>query len=295
MKNNRGLLFSGLALFVCFCLLRGTERLAERFGGHLWLYALAEILSFVLPLCITVGSMRNQGAFRNRAGRKALPPGAIGLSLKMGAAAAAFYVMAHLVLCQMTDRNDVSLPVMALNMTANTIWPASKLFVLVLLPAVTEELFLRGALLTVYEKTAGTGICLIASGLVYALLYGDVLYLIGPFVTGVAYAYLVYSFDSVWPAILAHAAGNLYCMGASWVIETYAIFHIWTYFISINGLLLLLLLYFTMRSEEILLANGSILSFQKGAGLYDLLLLIQNPGIAAFVLAFLAKAVLHLI
>ena len=41
-----------------------------------------------------------------------------------------------------------------------------------------------------------------------------------------------------------------------------------------------------------MLVKGAIPHFEKSAGLYDLWLLVRNPGVAAFVLAFAAKLVL---
>ena len=41
-----------------------------------------------------------------------------------------------------------------------------------------------------------------------------------------------------------------------------------------------------------MLVKDMIPHFEKSAGLYDLWLLVRNPGVAAFVLAFVAKLIL---
>ena len=63
-------------------------------------------------------------------------------------------------------------------------------------------------------------------------------------------------------------------------------------FISQGISSLLLFLYLSLRSLENLLAKDLVPHFEKSAGLYDLWLLIRNPGVAAFVLAFAAKLIL---
>ena len=135
--------------------------------------------------------------------------------------------------------------------------------------------------------------CLVLSGLVFALLHGSLLNFAGPFVAGVAYAYLTFVSGSVWPAVLAHGVNNLYYLFVVWVTDTYAAFGIWNYFAAINALAMLLSLYLTLRSLEGLLARDVIPHFEKSAGLYDLWLLIRNPGMLAFVLAFAAKLIVN--
>ena len=57
--------------------------------------------------------------------------------------------------------------------------------------------------------------------------------------------------------------------------------------------MLLLFLYLTLRQLENLLTRGCIPHFEKSAGLYDLWLLVRNPGMLAFVLAFIAKIIMN--
>ena len=58
MKNNKLTLLPGLSLFVCFCLLTGTGRLAAYLGGGAPLIALAELISFALPFAMAKMSMQ---------------------------------------------------------------------------------------------------------------------------------------------------------------------------------------------------------------------------------------------
>ncbi len=293
MKNNKLNSFPGLSLFVCFCLLRGSERLVERLGEKPWLYALAEILSFMLPTALALYSIRDQKSFLRRLMRYRYPQGAIAFSIKLGFAAAAASVLADILSMRFAVHSNIMLSVTAMDIPSGRLSLIWRVLLLVLLPAFVEELFLRGTLLLANEQSACTLGCMLAGGTAYAMLYGDVSSLAGPFLIGAAYAYLVYSFDGVLPAVLAHLSGGLYYFGASWIAQTYGAFDILKYFTVINVLMLLFFLYIALRSAEILLLDGSIPKFQTGGGLYDMLLLARNPGVAAFAIVFIVKAVLH--
>lgn len=164
---------------------------------------------------------------------------------------------------------------------------------IVALSATVEEMYLRGALMAAQEQSVGTGACLVFSGFAFAMLHGSLMNFFGPLLAGIAYAYLTYAFGSVWPAVLAHAVNNLYYVFVLWITDTYAAFGIWNHFAAINAIVLLLFLYLTLRGAEGLLAKGYIPHLEKGAGLYDLFLLVRNPGVIAFIVAFLVKVVLH--
>ncbi|HIV97222.1 MAG TPA: CPBP family intramembrane metalloprotease [Candidatus Agathobaculum stercoravium] len=292
MKNNKISLLPGLSLFLCFCLLTGTGKLAGHFGGGAPLLALAEFISFALPFALVVYSMRDQKALRRYLKPRKLPKGAIGLTVKIGLTVAVLSLFLNLLIYQLAGLAGADLSATALDAPQTGIGFLARLAVIVGLSAVVEEFYLRGALLTVHEGCVGTSACLLFSGLAFAMLHGSLMNFAGPLLAGIAYAYLTYVFGSVWPAVLAHAVNNLYYMFVLWITDTYAAFGIWNYFAAINGLALLLFLYLSLRALESMLVKGAIPHFEKSAGLYDLWLLVRNPGVAAFVLAFAAKLVL---
>lgn len=292
MKNNKIALLPGLSLFLCFCLLTGSGKLTAYLGGGAPLIALAELVSFAVPFAMAVFSMREQKTLRRRLKYRRLPKGAVGLTVKVGITVALLSLFLNLLIYQVAGMAGADLSATALDAPQTGLGFAARLLVIVVLSAVVEELYLRGALLTVYEQSVGTSACLLFSGLAFAMLHGSLLNFAGPLLAGIAYAYLTYIFKSVWPAVLAHAVNNLYYMFVLWITDTYAAFGIWNYFAAINGLVLLLFLYLSLRSLENLLAKDLVPHFEKSAGLYDLWLLIRNPGVAAFVLAFAAKLIL---
>ena len=292
MKNNKMALLPGLSLFVCFCLLTGSGRLTAYLGGSSLLTAAAELVSFLVPLAMVAIPMREQKAYRNRLKFRKMSKNAIGLTVKIGITVAVLSLFINLLIYQLAGLAGADLSATALETHQSGMSFAARLAVIVVLSAVVEELYLRGTLQTVHEQSVGTSACLLFSGLAFAMLHGSLMNFVGPLLAGIAYAYLTYIFGSVWPAVLAHAVNNLYYMFVLWVTDTYAAFGIWNYFAAINGLVLLLFLYLSLRALEGMLVKGQVPHFEKSAGWYDLWLLVRNPGVAAFVLAFIAKLIL---
>ena len=293
MKNNKIALLPGLSLFLCFCLLTGTGKLVSHFGGGAPLLALAEFVSFALPLVMLVFSMRDQKKLRKRLQPRRLRKGILGLTVRLGVTVTLLSLFLNFLIYHLAGLVGADLTAIALDAPQSGLSMAARFAVIVVLSAVLEEVYLRGALFTVHEESVGTSACLIFSGLAFAMLHGSMMNFAGPFLAGIAYAYLTYISGSVWPAVLAHGVNNLYYVFVLWITDTYAAFGIWSYFAAINALVLLLFLYLTLRQLEHLLTRGCIPHFEKSAGLYDLWLLVRNPGMLAFLLAFVAKLIMN--
>ena len=101
MKNNKLTLLPGLSLFVCFCLLTGTGRLAAYLGGGAPLIALAELISFVLPFFLVKMSIKEPKTLYKRLKYKQLPKGAIGLTVKAGITVAVLSLFLNLLIYQL--------------------------------------------------------------------------------------------------------------------------------------------------------------------------------------------------
>ena len=292
MTNNKIALLPGLSLFVCFCLLTGSGKLTAYFGGGAVLVALSELISFAVPFAIVLFSMREKKTLIRRLVYKKLPRGAVGLTVKAGITLAVLSLFLNLMIYQLAGLAGADLSATALGTPQTALGLVARLVVIVVLSAMVEELYLRGALMTVHSTRVGTSACLVFSGLAFAMLHGSLMNFAGPLIAGIVYAYLTYIFDSVWPAVIAHAVNNLYYVFVLWVTDTYAAFGIRNYFAALNGLMLLLFLYLSLRALERLLVRGQVPHLEKSAGLYDLWLLIQNPGVLAFALAFAANLIL---
>lgn len=292
MKNNKIALLPGLSLFLCFGLLNGTGRLVSYLHGGALLLSVAEAVSFVLPFALLFFALRDQKKLRRRLRFRRQNNGVWGLSIRLGLTVAILSLLLNLLLYRLIGLAGADLAVLPLDAPQSGMSMTARFYVTVVLGALLEEFYLRGALFAVHEEMVGTSACMLFSGLAFAMLHGNPLDFAGPLIAGIAYAYLTFLSGSVWPAVLAHGVHNLYYLFALWVTDTYAAFGIWNYFVALNGLALLLLLYLTLRSLETMLVKGSIPRFDKSAGLYDLWLLARNPGVLAFVLAFAAKLIL---
>lgn len=293
MKNNKLALLPGLSLFVCFCLLIGMGQLTAHFGGGLLLTAGSEVLAFLVPAGMAVFAMSDRKKLRRRLQFRRLPPGAVGLTIKAGLTIAVLSLFLNLLIYQLAGLAGADLSATVLETQSSGATWFGGLTLVLLLSAVVEELYLRGALMTVQEQGIGTGPCLIFSGLAFAMLHGNLMNFLGPMLAGIAYAYLTYIFGSIWPAVLAHTVNNLYYLFVRWITDTYAAFGIWNHFAAVNAIALLLFAYLTLRAAEDLLIKGYIPHFEKSAGLYDLWLLVRNPGVIAFAAAFIVKIVLR--
>ena len=84
---------------------------------------------------------------------------------------------------------------------------ASLILTSVLLPALSEELLLRGLVQSEYEKY-GITIGVLLTATVFALFHTSPTQLPSLFVAGVCYGVLTVLFRSVWPAVFAHAINN---------------------------------------------------------------------------------------
>ncbi len=298
MPNHKTALFSGLSLFLCFCLLSGAGWLAGQFTGRALFLALigGELLAFLLPiLLLRLGSART-GPIHMRAFLKISKPAVIGFTFF---AALAVSIMTFLIDYAFLRMGAVA-PVSMMDITRDvsiTDGYMAALFagVFIVMPAILEELFVRGALFSAYEQYIGTGGCIVISALCFAMLHGTLSNFIGPLLAGLLYAYMTYSFDCVWPAIAAHCINNLYYVLILWLTNTYGAFGIWKYFPAISGILFLICAYLAFCMLESLLASGHMRRFSKRENAASgLLAILINPGFTVFALAFAAKAIFKL-
>lgn len=77
----------------------------------------------------------------------------------------------------------------------------------VILPAVCEELLIRGIALSEYANY-GVSISVIMTSVVFALFHGNITAIPSLFVAGVFYAVITHLFKSVWPAVICHIINN---------------------------------------------------------------------------------------
>lgn len=295
--KNRTALFSGLSLFLSFCLLTGSGKASALLGGKKLLFIMlaAELLAFVLPTLLLKLTAARDDRIELRTFLKISAPSVFSFTLFSGLSMAIFTFLMNYAFF----RTDAAVPEVWSQLAVQSMESTSgKILILltfVLIPPICEEIFLRGALFSAHEKLAGTGTCILLSGFCFAMLHGSMNNFIGPMFAGFLYAYLTYAFDCVWPAVAAHIINNLFFIGVLWLTSTYSAFGIWKYFPAICLILLLAFLYLALHALETLLATDRVRRFQthpkadKNAAFA-----ILNPGFFVFLLAFVAKAMLKL-
>ncbi len=291
MNKEKRALLPGLSLFVCLGLLTGAERLIAYYSLPPYLMALLELACVGLPLAMALPGMDRQ-VLKYRLAFKNLPKGGWRLTVFLGAACAFLALGVNLPVYRLTGQAGLNRTIALLHMPVDSMGFGWRLLIGAVLAAVLEELYLRGALQSCHESGAGTSMCLLFSGILFALLHGNPMDLAGPFCIGIALAYLTYVLDSVWAAMLAHAVCGLCMVGVQWAADTYAPFGVWNILPELIVLLLLLFAFLTLHTLEKMLVRGSILHFEVSAGWYDLWLLIRDPGFIVLVLAFAGKQVM---
>ena len=80
--------------------------------------------------------------------------------------------------------------------------------VVALLPALFEELCVRGAVLSVLKRY-GVGFACVISALVFMMLHNTLVQLPLAFGAGLSFAFCIFKFRSIWPAMVSHFVVNL--------------------------------------------------------------------------------------
>lgn len=74
-------------------------------------------------------------------------------------------------------------------------------------PGICEEIMFRGVIFNAYERI-GTKKAIILTGLLFGLFHFDVQNLLGPAFLGMLFAYMVYTTNSIFTSMIAHAVNN---------------------------------------------------------------------------------------
>lgn len=161
---------------------------------------------------------------------------------------------------------------------------------LALLPALVEELFFRGGLLSGLEEW-GQPAAILISALCFAMVHGSAVNFLGPLAAGLVFGYLTAVTDSIWPAVAGHLIHNLIFLAMELGLRRYAAFGIWPYFIMVGAVALCVFTYLAAVCLEHLLAAGRIRRLRGGRGLQAALLRALCPGVLAAFALFLVKIV----
>lgn len=294
--KNRTSLVSGMALFLCFALLTGADRLLLMFPqfNSAFLLMLIEIVIFAIPLLVLWYGTGRTSSIRWRLSLKVSQPAVLIFPI---CSALAVSLIGFLLYSPFHGGQVAPLPFLGklyLHSAATPALASTILFLVV--SAIAQELFLRGALFSLHESIGGARFSILLSGIYFAILPGSMDNFLECLLAGLLYAYLTYAFDSIWPAILAHFTVNGFHLILLWIVDTYAVFGIWKYLLTASVVLLLLFIYISLCGIESLILNDRITrSVSPAVHNNAMLSLFVNPGGIAFVLAFVLKALFRIL
>lgn len=291
--KNRFVLLTGFSLFLCFSLLVAGGTLGKMvYGSYLaWAILLAELVAFLIPTMLVAIPLRRAGTIKLPL-RTNLKFSDLRLSARIGMSMALFSFLINLLIAHLSGQTIPVFGSEAISGIDVGRMPLLYLFAVAIIPAVLEELFLRGTVFTVFTRFAGTGMCMVLTSLSFAMLHGSLQNFIGPLISGFAFCWLVFIFESIWPCVLAHTVSNIFYLFVLWITDTYGAFGILRYFSSVGIVLFLLFTYLSLRSIEQILAEGRVPNMNRGqSNIHALQLIVGNPAFIAFIVAFMIKIV----
>lgn len=286
----------GLMLFACFIILTVCSLGFDfAFSSVPALGVIVvELLAFVPPAYCMYKAQDETFTLNFRWKRRQNAVVYFGFTVKFALAVSFLSFLANLVVYVICGATDMDLSSMITTSGVGNQYGFLSFLGIVILSPIAEEIFVRGALFSAFEREAGTAVSILLCGVCFAMLHGSLLNFIGPLIAGCAYAFLVYSFDSIWPAVLAHVINNCYYYVINYLIHLYSSFGIWKYFTHINVILFLLTLYLTLRSLETQVQLHTLRPFTPSGRpvsevLWDCLI---NPGFFIFISSFVVSIAL---
>lgn len=298
MKDKNALL-PGLMLFACFIILMvcsmGFDFVFSRFPSLGIM--IVEVLAFVPPTYCMYKAQDDNFRLNFRWERKRNKNLSIhlGFVIKFALAVSFLSFLANLVVYVICGANDIDLSSMITTSGIGNQYGMLSFLGIVIVSPIVEEFFVRGALFSAFEREAGTIASIILSAVCFAMLHGSLYNFVGPLIAGCAYAFLVYSFDSIWPAVLAHMINNLYYYVINYLTNLYSSFGIWQYFTYINVILFLLTLYLALRSLETQVQLNTLRPPMPNKGSIPAMLhdCVINPGFFIFISTFIVSIALR--
>lgn len=286
MKQDRLVVTAGFmpAAVMALLLLLENQRGQSALPHGFWITVCAEIGIYLLPillLCIIKDRSGERVTLRLRPNKRKTVWFVLWMSLTCTILSALVNGGFSLLL-----RREVYEAMEPVTLASGEPWQV--LLVVVLLPAVMEELFFRGVLFSAMER-CGTFPALLLSSLAFALVHGNLSNLAGPFVAGMIYGYMTYVLDSVWPAIFAHIVHNLGYLLLSDAARTYSVLGIWSYVVLIAVFFLCLFLALAMRSLENLIEKGRIRRLQSQDAKATFTGIFFSPGIWLLIILFIIR------
>jgi len=169
----------------------------------------------------------------------------------------------------------------------------TSIIALAVIPALIEELLIRGAIFSLYEKR-GTLTAILVSSLSFAMLHTTPDALLSSFAAAVAYGFLVYITGSIWSGVFAHLVSNVYSILVTILAANYTFNLYWNYFFAVNIILFFVFAFLALRELEGHAKDGAMPFLEKGSNSFHLSLTgsVKNTGFLLFFILFLLRLAL---
>lgn len=287
MKQDRVPLLAGFlpALSVGILLLFGAMLSGGVLPKTAYSVAGAELMAF-LPAALLLRLLKNEegvcAQFRFRPHRRQ----AIWFVITMSVTAMLLAVLVNCGMALLLDGRYYHEGVALSQYGISGFW--ATLLTAVILPAIVEELFFRGALLSALEAY-GTWPALLLSSLAFALIHGDLSNFAGPMIAGLIYGYMTYVLDSVWPAIFAHLLNNGLSLALSGSARLCSALGLWPYVMLALLFCFCGFLAMSMRALERLIEKNRIRRLQHKPIAQELRGIFISPGLWLLLVIYLIR------
>jgi membrane protease YdiL (CAAX protease family) len=287
MKQDRLFLTAGFMPAVVMATLLLMEHLLgnDLLPKIVWAVLAAEVAAYLLPVIVLRLLPDNEGK-RARFRFKAYRRQTVVFVLWMSLATALLAALTNYGVALLLDQTAFADTTTVTQYGIESWWQT--LLVVVLLPAVVEELFFRGVMFSALER-CGTWPALLLTSLAFAMIHGDVRNFAGPLVAGLIYGYMTYVLDSAWPAVFAHMINNALALFLSNTAETYSALGLWPYILLAAVFCLCLFTSLAMRALDAQIEKGRVRRLQYQNRSATLTAIFVSPGIWLMMILFAVR------
>lgn len=287
MKQDRLFLTAGFMPAVVMATLLLMEHLLADgiLPKIIWVVLAAEVTAYLLPLLVLRFLPDHDGKkaqFRFKGYRRQTILFVLWISLATALLAALTNYGAALLLEQTAFADTTAVTQYGVEGWWQTV------LVVVILPAVVEELFFRGVMFSALER-CGTWPALLLTALAFAMIHGDIRNFAGPLLAGLIYGYMTYVLDSVWPAIFAHMVNNGLALFLSNTAETYSALGLWPYILLAAVFCLCMFTSLAMRALDTQIEKGRVRRLQYQNRSTTLTAVFVSPGIWLMIILFAVR------
>ena len=286
MNSEKSELACSFMPALAMVILLGFEYASDR--GYIQLgtavYGLTTLCAFGLPLALTV--FLTKGMEEKTVRTKGIKWRFLSFIVLMSVALVFMSIIINWLLSMIFSGRYV--PQSTLASSGADLWQI--LLVSAVAPAVMEELFFRGALLSGLESR-GFYPAMIMSALAFAPVHGDIYNIGGPFFCGLMYGYMTYITGSVWSAVVAHLINNSLMLFITYLIQRYSAVGLWRYFLILVFLLFFILLYFSAGKLEKLIEKGKVPRIKRGSLFSEISAVAASPGLWLLIVIFAFRSV----